>query len=99
MSWTEKLDSFWKGLAIGILFPVFCFFCYWLFAHSQINFPNGFIRYLRMGEMLQEVAIACIVVNLLIFYLLLNRKAYDISRGIIYSTFGYVGLVLYISLM
>lgn len=95
----DKIDKIWIGLIVGLVTPFFCFFCYWLFAHSQLNFPNGFIRYLRMGEMLQEVAIACIVVNLLIFYLLLNKKAYDISRGIIYSTFGYVGLVLYISLL
>lgn len=95
----DKIDKIWVGLIVGLVTPFFCFFCYWLFVHSQINFPNGFIRYLRMGEMLQEVAIACIVVNLLIFYLLLNKKAYDISKGIIYSTFGYVGLVLYISLL
>jgi len=95
----DKIDKIWVGLIIGLIIPFFCFFCYWLFVHSQLNFPNGFIRYLRMGEMLQEVAIACIVVNLLIFYLLLNRKAYDISKGIIYSTFAYVGLVLYISLL
>jgi len=49
--------------------------------------------------MLQEVAIMCVVANLLIFYLLLNKKAYDISKGIIYATFCYVALVLYISLL
>lgn len=95
----EKLDKKWIGLVFGIAFPAFCFFCYWLFMHSQLSFPSGFIRYLRMGEMLQEVTIACIVTNLIVFYLLLNQKAYDISKGIIYATFGYVGLVLYISLL
>lgn len=95
----EKLDKKWIGFIVGIFFPALCFFLYWLFLHSQLNFPSGFIRYLRAGQMLQEVAIACIVANLIVFYLLLNKKAYDISKGIIYATFGYVGLVLYISLL
>lgn len=95
----ENLDKKWIGLVFGMLFPAFCFFCYWLFMHSQLNFPSAFIRYLRNGQMLQEVAIACIVANLIVFYLLLNKKAYDISKGIMYATFGYVGLVLYISLL
>ena len=49
--------------------------------------------------MLQEVTIMCVVANLIIFYLLLNKKAYNLAKGIIYATFGYVGLVLYISLL
>lgn len=95
----DKIDKIWVGFITGLVIPAFCFFCYWLFKHSQLSFPKGFIRYLRAGEMLQEVAIVCVVVNLIIFYLLLNRKAYDISKGIMYATFGYVGLILYISLL
>lgn len=95
----DKIDKIWIGLVWGMFFPAFCFFCYWLFAYSQLSFPKGFIRYLQGGEMLQEVTIACVVANLLVFYLLLNKKAYDISKGIIYATFLYVGIVLYISLL
>jgi hypothetical protein len=95
----DKIDKIWVGLITGLVIPAFCFFCYWLFKHSQLSFPNGFIRYLRIGEMLQEVAIVCVAVNLIIFYLLLNKKAYDIGKGIMYATFGYVGLILYISLL
>jgi hypothetical protein len=95
----DKIDKIWIGAVIGAIFPSFCFFCYWLFAYSQLSFPTGFIRYLRGGEMFQEVAIVCVAANLIVFYLLLNKKAYDISRGIIYATFGYVAAVLYISLL
>ncbi len=95
----DKLDKKWIGAILGAFTPSFCFFCYWLFAYSQLTFPGGFIRYLRGGEMLQEVAIVCVAINLIVFYLLLNKKAYDISRGIIYATFGYVGVILYISLL
>lgn len=95
----DKIDKIWVGLVVGLIFPAFCFFCYWLFFHSQLSFPGRFITYLRNGDMLQEVTIACVLANLLVFYLLLNKKAYDISRGMIYATFAYVGLVLFISLL
>jgi hypothetical protein len=95
----DKLDKKWVGMLLGLVFPAFCFFCYWLFLNNQLNFPTGFIRYLRNGDMLQEVAIACIGANLLLFYFILNKKAYEISKGMMYASFAYVGLVLYISLL
>ncbi len=95
----DKLDKKWVGVIVGILFPAFCFLCYWLFFYSQITFPGRFIKYLQNGEMLQEVAIVCVVTNLLIFYILLNKKAFDLAKGLIFATFMYVLLVLYISLL
>lgn len=95
----DKINKIWIGFLFGIFFPAFTFFCYWLFFYHQLFFPNGFIRYLRAGEMLQEVAIVCVVANLIIFYLSLNKKIFDFGKGLIYATFLYVGLVLYISLL
>ena len=95
----DKLDKKWVGILLGLIIPAFCFFCYWLFLHSQLSFPNAFIRYLRKGEMLQEVAIVCVGINLLVFYLFLNKKIYDLSYGMLYASFAYAGLVLYISLL
>lgn len=95
----DKLDKKWIGFIIGAVFPPFCFLCYWLFFYSQIHFPVRFINYLQKGEMLQEVAIICVVANLVVFYLLLNKKVFDMGKGLIYATFLYVGLVLYISLL
>jgi len=95
----DKIDKIWIGFIFGCIFPASCFFCYWLFFHNHLTFPTRFINYLRAGNMLQEVAIACVVANLIIFYLGLNKKIFELSRGIIFATFLYVGLVLYISLM
>lgn len=95
----DKLNKKWVGILLGLTIPAFCFFCYWLFVYSQLSFPFGFIRYLRKGDMLQEVTIACVVINLLIFYLFLNKKVYNLSYGMMYATFAYVGLILYISLL
>ncbi len=95
----DKLDKKWIGFLLGLFIPAFLFFCYWLFFHSQMGFPRIFINYLQNGEMLQEVCIACIAGNLLAFYLLLNKKVYDLSKGMIYAAFIYVGLVLYVSML
>ncbi len=95
----DKINKIWIGFLFGIFIPAFSFFCYWLFFHSQLYFPNGLIRYLRSGDMLQEVAIVCVVTNLIVFYLSLNKKIFDFGRGLMYATFLYVGLVLYISLL
>ena len=95
----DKIDKIWIGIIVGLIIPAFCFLCYWLFCHSQLNFPYGFIRYLRGANTLQEIAMVCVAANLLVFYLLLNKKAYDISKGIMVSTFAYVGLIFYISLL
>lgn len=95
----DKIDKIWIGFLFGLFFPAFCFFCYWLFMHSQLNFPNGFIRYLRMGNILQEVVIACIIASMVIFYISLNKKIFEFGRGLIIASFLYVGLVLYISLL
>lgn len=95
----DKLNKIWIGLLFGIFFPAFWFFCYWLFGHNDLKFPVEFIAFLMMRNMIQEVTILCVVTNLLVFYLLLNRKIYDLAKGIIYTTFLYVGLVLYVSLL
>jgi hypothetical protein len=95
----DKIDKIWLGLLFGSIFPAFCFFCYWLFMHSELSFPNRFIKYLRMGDMLQEVAIMCVVANLVIFYVSLNKKIFDFGKGLIGATFIYVGVVLYITML
>ena len=95
----DKLDKTWIGIIAGAFLPAFFFVCYWLFFYSQLSFPKGFIKYLQNGEMLQEIAIACIVANVIMFYVLLNKKVYSLVRGIIIASFLYVGLVLYISLL
>ena len=96
MSWTEKLDGFWKGLAIGIFFPLLCFFCYWLFMHSYMSFPMRFIKYLMFGQMLSSTIKICALGNLLIFYLFLNKRMNRATKGIILSVLIYVALVFYV---
>jgi len=96
MSWKEKLDAYWKGLAIGMLFPAFCFFCYWLFMHSYMDFPVRFVKYLMFGQMLSNAIKLCALGNLLIFYLFLNAHMNKATKGVITSVVFYAALVFYV---
>ena len=97
MNWTERLDYLWKGLLIGIFFPMFIFFCYWLFTQSQIDFPLRFIKYLMNAHFLSNVIKLCGLGNLVLFYLGLNKKMDRFSKGIIASVIVYVALVAYVT--
>lgn len=96
-SWMSKMDTWWGGLVIGIIFPVIVFFLYWLFLYSQISFPRRFIIYLMNGHLLSNVIKLCGLGNLLLFYFGLNKKMDRFSKGIIISILLYVALVAYVT--
>lgn len=93
----EKLDNFWMGLLIGLFFPAFLFFIYWLFFYNYMSFPRGFYRYLTGGHLLSNVVKLCGLGNLILFYLGLTKKADRFTKGIIVSVLFYVGVVAYVS--
>jgi len=93
----ERLDNFFIGLLVGLLFPVFIFFCYWLFFHHQLSFPMRFIHSLMLGQMLSNVIKLCGLGNLLVFYFGLTYKIDKFTKGIMASVFVYLGLIAYIS--
>jgi hypothetical protein len=97
MNWKERLDNFWIGLLIGILFPGLLFFIYWLYFHNQLSFPGRFIEYLIGGNLLSNVLKLCGLGNLLLFYFGLTKKMDRFSKGIILSVFLYIGLIAYIT--
>ena len=96
MDWKEHIDKFWMGLLIGIFFPMFLFFCFWLFKYSYISFPERFIKYLMNGDLLGNTIKLCALPNLLLFYLFMNKNMNKATKGIIASVFVYLALVIYV---
>lgn len=92
-----KIDTWWAGLLIGLIFPLIVFFLYWLFLYHQISFPNRFIIYLLNGHLLSNVIKLCGLGNLVLFYFGLNKKHDKFSKGIIISILLYVALVAYVT--
>lgn len=95
MNWIERLDSFWKGLLIGIFFPLIMYFFYWMFFHHQIPIVLH-IRRLVQFNLLSNVIKICGLGNLLLFYVGINKKMDHFSKGIIVSVFIYAALVAYV---
>jgi len=97
MKWLEKIDNFWMGLLIGLLFPGIMFILYWLIFHHQLGFPMRFVHYLMKGYLLSNVIKICGLGNLLLFYFSLNKKLDKFSKGVVVSVVFYVGLVAYVT--
>ena len=95
MNWTEKLDSFWKGLVIGLAFPVVIYFIYWLFFHHQIPLTFHIQRMIQFS-MLSNLMKICGIGNLLLFYFGISKKLDNFSKGIILSVLIYAALVAYV---
>jgi hypothetical protein len=93
----QRLNKFWIGLVTGLIFPLLVFVLYWLFFHHQIQFPQRFIRFLKVGHMLSNVVKICGLGNLLIFYFGLSKKIDRFSKGVIVSVLFYVLLVAYVT--
>ncbi len=92
-----KLNTWWAGLIIGLIFPFILFMLYWLFFYHQISFPSRFVRFLISGHLLSNVIKLCGLGNLLLFYFGLNSKKDHFSKGIIISILLYVALVAYVT--
>ena len=97
MNRIQRLDNFFIGLLIGIIFPGIIFVLYWLLFHHQMNFPFQFIRYLKVGYLLSNVIKICGLANILLFYFGLTKKIDSFSKGIICSILLYVALVAYVT--
>lgn len=97
MNWIQRLDNFFIGILTGLLFPLFLFFCYWLFFHHNMPFPVRFFHYLMNGYLLSGVVKMCGLGNLLVFYFGLHYKIDKFTKGIIVSVFVYLALIAYIT--
>lgn len=95
MDWMDRLDTFWKGLLIGLLFPLLMYFFYWMFFHHQIPMQLHIYRMIQFG-MLSNIMKICGLGNLLLFYLGINKKMDNFSKGIIVSVILYVATVAYV---
>jgi hypothetical protein len=97
MNWIGRINKFWIGLAVGLVFPIAFYTMYWLLLHHQLSFPVRFTKFLLKGYMLSNVIKMCGLGNLILFYFGLTKKIDNFSKGIIVSVLVYVALVAYVS--
>ncbi|HEX7413297.1 MAG TPA: hypothetical protein VF411_04560 [Bacteroidia bacterium] len=84
-----KLNTFILGIVSGLLVPVIFLFIYWLWSFKYMNFIPQFFKFLLIGRVLSAVLSLCLIPNLGLFFLFVNKEYYKTTRGIILSTFIY----------
>lgn len=86
------------GTLTGLIIPMFALFVYWLFTWTQYNFiPDFFIFMHEHRSVAAHLGMAC-VINLPVFYVLLNKNQYKFAQGIIFATLLYAFYIFYYKL-
>jgi hypothetical protein len=87
-------DRAWLGFVLGILGPLIVMICYYFFNYSYMTL-GGFMNYLKQGETHAPLLSLCVLLNLVPFYLLINREHYQGTKGVLAATFFWAALVVY----
>lgn len=84
-----RLNNFILGTISGLLLPFISLLIYWLWSFKYMNFIPQFFKFLLMGRVLSAVLSLCLIPNLGMFFLFINKEYYKTTRGIILSTLVY----------
>jgi hypothetical protein len=91
-----KLNNFILGITAGLIIPFLFLLIYWLWSFKYMNFIPQFFNFLLMGRVLSAVLSLCLIPNLGLFFLAINKDYYKTTRGIILSTliYGFIIVLL-----
>ena len=81
----RRWNKFWIGLALGILLPVAFFFGVYLFVYSKTPFGE-FLEYAFVMKALPKIFSLCVIPNLGVFYIFLNKEYWLTTRSVIAAT-------------
>jgi hypothetical protein len=85
MTLSRRFNKFWIGLTLGILLPLITFLLIYLIGYSETPFSE-FLKFAFVMGALAKFLGLCVVPNLAIFYLFLNKEYWYATRGVITST-------------
>ncbi|MGD1848918.1 MAG: hypothetical protein ACFB10_26295 [Salibacteraceae bacterium] len=95
MQWLNKVGV---GFALGLIGPVPGFVVYYLILWSHKTLWNFFMLVVQTPEIQSKVLALSLISNLAIF-LIFFRSRYDhTARGVLFGTFVYVPIMLYLRL-
>jgi hypothetical protein len=96
MNW-EKYNKMWIGLALGLVSPWIIWGIYWLIFQRGIHIPKDNVRYVLNQELMINVFKICCGIDLVWFYLSMNRKLIEFAKGIIWSVMIYALILGYMT--
>ena len=82
---SRRWNKFWTGLALGLVLPLVVFLLAYLIGYSKTPFGE-FIEFAFVIRALAKILSLCVIPNLAIFYIFLNKEYWYATRGIITAT-------------
>lgn len=82
---TNRFDSLYTGLILGIILPILAIIAIWIFNSegSLVNYLKGFYRVNSLAGLISLSAIP----NLLLFFIFIWTNRIKSARGVIFATF------------
>tara|TARA_B100000963_G_scaffold44011_2_gene32815 strand:- start:10754 stop:11035 length:282 start_codon:yes stop_codon:yes gene_type:complete len=87
--------EFSKGFSIGIIAPLFLLLFYVIFILDD-NIDSALSSFNHTNTMTHHISLSVFFINLLFFFLYINKQKDEIAKGIIGATFIYTFIVIYI---
>ncbi len=87
--------EFSKGFSIGIIAPLFLLLFYVIFILDD-NIDSALSSFNQTNTMTHHISLSVFFINLLFFFLYINKQKDEIAKGIIGATFIYTFIVIYI---
>lgn len=84
-------------MALGLASPWIIWGVYWLIFQRDVNIPKDNVRYVLNQELLINVFKISCGIDLIWFYLSMNRKLIEFAKGIIWSVMIYALILGYMT--
>lgn len=88
-----SFNKLYIGLLAGIIVPLIILFIYYLIKFNEVSFAT-FLRATHQYKIFFHVLSLCVIPDLGIFYLFINRKMFNGARGVIMACFIYALTVM-----
>ena len=82
---SRRFNKFWIGLSLGTVLPVVVFLLVYLIGYSKTPFEE-FLQFAFVIRALPKILCLCVIPNLAVFYLFLNKEFWYATRGVITAT-------------
>src|ERR1700722_3524422 len=88
-----KKDSMIFGLICGMLAPFIAILVYWLMQFHEVKLGE-FLSHIIVYKLISPALSLSLIINLGVFFLFLQKEYYQSSRGVLFATFIYAGIIL-----
>lgn len=94
---SSRFNQVYLGIIFGIIGPFIGFWIFYLMQFSDRKSPMGYIElFLTVNEIQSKILSLSLIFNLALFFILLKFDFRSAALGILYATFLYIPVVLYL---